>query len=347
MINVIQVGPAPARVGGMATVIAEYVAMSDHEVRGSAAPTWTPNRPVWSLVQSVRLAFRILAGIDRPDVVHIHFSERGSFVREGLLAFVSSARSIPAICTLHGADFPEFATRHPKLVRAVLRRCVRVHCLGPAQAKVVHDICPPARTELMMNPVRVEQVRRMPVIGRVVFAGELSRRKGFDRLLSAWPSIADHHPGVELVVCGPMADVPIKGAPPSVSWRGTLSREDVLDVLSTAHVTCLPSRREVLPMTLLESLGTGTPVVATSVGEIAQLRSCPGVRLITNDETDAVEALEQELTRALSTTPSIEHSASTVAWISKRASIQAVKASLWNSYREALKSDPEETQQRS
>lgn len=46
------------------------------------------------------------------------------------------------------------------------------------------------------------------------------------------------------------------------------SRDDVGSVLAASHVFALSSRREGLPLALLEALAAGLPVVATGVGEI-------------------------------------------------------------------------------
>jgi glycosyltransferase involved in cell wall biosynthesis len=48
-------------------------------------------------------------------------------------------------------------------------------------------------------------------------------------------------------------------------------RRDVADLLRAADCFCLPSRHEILPIALLETMAAGVPVVATDVGGVSEL----------------------------------------------------------------------------
>ncbi len=75
-------GPDPATVGGMATVIR---VLTEHDVGGDvvdAHPTWRPGSLLTTALlfaASTRALLKMPAG----QVAHVHFSERGSFLREG------------------------------------------------------------------------------------------------------------------------------------------------------------------------------------------------------------------------------------------------------------------------
>jgi len=48
-------------------------------------------------------------------------------------------------------------------------------------------------------------------------------------------------------------------------------RSDIPDLLAASDCFCLPSRCEVMPIALLESMALGLPAVATNVGGVAEL----------------------------------------------------------------------------
>jgi glycosyltransferase involved in cell wall biosynthesis len=101
----------------------------------------------------------------------------------------------------------------------------------------------------------------------VVAAGRLFRQKGFDLLIDAWAQVRERHPDWQLHIFGEgklrkhlTEQIAGHGLGDVVKLRG-LSR--TLDAeFAKASVFVLSSRKEGLPMVLLEAMGTGLPVVS-------------------------------------------------------------------------------------
>ena len=118
---------------------------------------------------------------------------------------------------------------------------------------------------------------------RVVAAGRLARRKGFDRLLRAWARVAQGRAGWELWIFGAGPEKPRLralarelGVDAGVRLAGQTSR--MAEELAASSLFALSSRREGFPMVLLEAMGVGLPVVAFD---------CPtGPRDIVSDGVD-------------------------------------------------------------
>src|ERR1700678_1831426 len=152
MLVVHHFGPDPATVGGMATVIR---VLTEHQVGGEVVdfhPTWRPQAPPATarlFATSAWALTRMPAG----EVVHVHLSERGSFLREGALLALAHRRGLVTVATIHGASFLPFARRYPWLVSAVLRRAALVTCLDQATLDCVRLRAPAVRSELLPNPV--------------------------------------------------------------------------------------------------------------------------------------------------------------------------------------------------
>jgi len=322
--------------GGISSVITEYEHLDTAPFRQRRYVTYRPGRPVLGLLAA--LAFPVwvlplLARGPRP-VVHVHLSEGGSFVREGLVAVAASLLRLRVVATLHGARFLEFVGERPRLARAVLRACDVVLCLGPVHAAAVRCVVAGSDVRLVMNPVD------LPERGtggdrdglRVVFGGEVGTRKGVDRLFRAWPSVLERVPGARLTVCGPL-DPSIERVPPGIDYAGTLTREALGGLLARATVACLPSRQEVLPVFILEALAEGTPVVATKAGEWKSFDGVETIRWVENEDGPVADAaLASAIVSVLSSGRVDEQFDRTRAWLRENASRGAVAKTLVRAY---------------
>jgi glycosyltransferase involved in cell wall biosynthesis len=333
----LQVGPAVTTQGGIASVIEEVCGGSSEGLTSTAYPTWWPQSPARSLAAALALAVRLPLLRARYDVVHVHLSEGGSFVREGFVAVAAKALGFRTAATLHGADFPAFLANHPVLVRRVLGAADVVFCLGGRTRAAVEGIRP-GRTALVSNPVQARPAPTLQGGGRpsVLFAGVLGERKGFDLLLAAWPAVRAQLPDAELHVAGPLGDVEAPPGMPGVVYHGLLTRPQVEELLATTSVACLPSRREVLPMFVLESLAAGVPVVASDAGELGELRECAAVDILPNpvDPGRLADALLDALTRD---TPARRSAA--YDWVSRNAFASRVIEDLRTAYERVGRDD--------
>jgi len=259
--------------------------------------TWSPTARLWG----TSLFLRAMRGFVRRDrrrpVVHVHLAVGGSFVREGAVAVAAHARGLPLVVSLHGGELPEFADRHPRLVRFVLHQADAVIALGPTSARWAEAwVTPNTPIEIVPNAVKASAnaIRARDTEECAVFAGTLSRLKGVDVLLEAWPEVRSRRPDAQLVLAGPAGDV---GVPPTagVVVAGTVSRQEIRQLLDRGRVAVLPSRAEVLPMFLLEAMASARPVIATPVGDVAWLIGSDGQLVPAGNAPALAEAMTKLL----------------------------------------------------
>lgn len=255
--------------GGIASVLAVLAQTSVPGWDLSFVPTYdqrVSRRGLRLLPRAVRAVL-----LQPFDVVHAHLSERGSFVREGLLVGLARLRGRRVVLTLHGAELAAFAQARPRLVRTVLRWPHVVLALSERNADEARHLTPGSDVRVMPNPVVVPDTPpALPPEPRVLFAGEQGRRKGLDVLLAAWPAVRESVPTAELVIAGVPADVAVPERP-GLRDAGMLARDAVQELIVASRVCVLPSRFEVLPMFLLEAMGLGRAVVVTPVGGVPEL----------------------------------------------------------------------------
>lgn len=116
----------------------------------------------------------------------------------------------------------------------------------------------------------------LPAGPLAIFTGRLAHVKGLDVLLQAWSHVRATLPDARLALVGEGEEREALerqarelGHADSVVFYG--GSTDVAPLLRAADAFVLCSRTEGLPVSLLEAMATGLPVVATAVGGMAQL----------------------------------------------------------------------------
>ncbi|MFB4311506.1 glycosyltransferase family 4 protein [Actinomadura sp. GTD37] len=186
-----------------------------------------------------------------------------------LLAAELAPRGVATI----GQDHMSFGSYTPALRRRIARAYRRLTVLATLTEAARADY----ERVLAGSGVRVVAIPNAapplpgPPSGRehavVLAAGRLVRTKGFDLLLRAYAPIAAEHPGWTLRIFGSGArrdrlraligDLGLTGR---VELRGRTP--DLPAEMRRASVYVLSSRREGMPMVVIEAMGMGLPVVA-------------------------------------------------------------------------------------
>ncbi|TFD17285.1 glycosyltransferase [Cryobacterium sp. TMT1-21] len=128
------------------------------------------------------------------------------------------------------------------------------------------------------SPPKTERTSGRP---RLVYVGQISRRKGIPFLIEAMRSATP-----ELVLIGPLVDPSlIEGLPANVTYAGVLPHEDLTAALSLADAFVFPSIEDNFALVVLEAVGTGLPVITTANVGSSELLDPQDVTLVTPGST--------------------------------------------------------------
>jgi len=112
----------------------------------------------------------------------------------------------------------------------------------------------------------------------ILFVGRLQPQKAPDRLIETMQEVTRVLPSANLLVVGDgnlleqtKTRASATGLEQNVSFLGARSRRDLIALYQAADVLLVTSDYEGMPMSVLESLASGTPVVSTPVGEVARV----------------------------------------------------------------------------
>jgi glycosyltransferase involved in cell wall biosynthesis len=248
----------------------------------------------------------------RIRLVHIHLSSRASFWRK--LPIFSGAKLFrkPVLLHLHGSEFMTFYWKdcgpvRRRIVAFVFNCSDAVIVLSPQWAESIRDITSNPNVEVIFNgvPVTDRQPLRIDHQGppNILFLGRLGKRKGIYELLDALAAVKGQGTEFRLVAAGDgeIAEVVAKahelGLSSNVEVPGWIDEHRKGDLLRSADLFVLPSHAEGLPMSLLEAMAAGLPVVCSSVGGIptAVTDGLEGIIVPPGD----INALADALTRLL------------------------------------------------
>lgn len=220
------------------------------------------------------------------DVVHLHtaLAPGVTAVRAGVLALVGRARGARVVVHAHGGRLLLWMTTpgRRRLVRGALAPSHRVlavsSLLQSALAGAAHR-----PVDLVDNGVDVERFSPRDVVEhdppRVLYVGLLTPRKGVLDLIDASRLLTDRGVRHELLLVG---GTPSEGGPAEEQVRSAVRHstaqllgerlpEQMPSVYAQADVLCLASWYEAMPLSVLEALASGLPVVATDVGDVARV----------------------------------------------------------------------------
>jgi len=208
----------------------------------------------------------------KPDVVHLHSSKMGVL---GRLAFNRKK----VVYTVHGFDSVRTAFRHFLTVEKFLKnRAFRIIGVSQYDVDMMKEENIYKNVEriyngvtdnfLFNNEVKDELTEKLDSIKKdypkiVMCISRISKQKKFDLFLD----IAIDMPHYAFVWIGNKEK--IEGLPANVFCLGEM--HSAFSYLKYADIFILPSNYEGLPMSILEALAFGVPVVASAVGGITEV----------------------------------------------------------------------------
>jgi glycosyltransferase involved in cell wall biosynthesis len=294
VIRVIHVGPTEGPANGMQTVIRT---LADNKLGADETemlPTWEIGTGLRRrLLPALKSAIALLMRDLRGTIVHIHVAHKGSFARKSLILLAARIRGATVVVTPHSGGFTEFARDHPRIVGAFFRLTDAATCLSSENLLLLKGLVPRLDVTLVPNPIKptvgVPSVAGLsePV---VLYLGAVSWLKGMDVLVAAWRIVRSAMPEARCIAAGPSTDYVIP-ADSGIEVLGLVAHSEISQLLAAARLVCLPSRTEVLPMTLLEAMAAARPIVATPVGAVRTLTDQGGVSVPVEDAAALAEAL--------------------------------------------------------
>lgn len=276
------VGPALSVRGGMTSVAIAIIDNLSDEFEVEFLPTYVEGGKFSAGLVFLSAMRRIKRLARKSDVVHIHFSKKGSTFRKAALAKIVKATGTPLLLHSHSSSYgfyDELPDYGKQRVREFLGSADRFIALSESWG--AHYAEKGARNiSVLPNPVVIpddvaDRSGRETVT--TVFMGAMGDRKGAFDLAEAFIPVAKSRPNARLIMAGNgevdrvrniLRDGGVFGQTEIYDWVGPDERDKLL---RRADAFILPSYNEGLPMAMLEAIGYGLPPIVTPVGGIPEV----------------------------------------------------------------------------
>ncbi len=251
----------------------------------------------WNSV-SEKIISAVLSQEIKPDLIEVEESF-------GLAKYLTRSTNIPIVTRLHGPWF-----LHGPIMLLSHKDDYKVRILNEGQAiRLSHGITSPSLdvlektreyynitlpdAKVIPNPVppviKSKQWCFSPSKKQtILMVGRFDLHKGGDLALDAFRIIAKQNKEVEFLFVGPDRGVVIEGKVYSfneyldsfipevkikkrIQFLGHCDTKKIMTLRQSSSLTMIPSRYDNFPMTLLEAIATGSPVVGTAVGGIKEI----------------------------------------------------------------------------
>jgi glycosyltransferase involved in cell wall biosynthesis len=255
-------------------------------------------------------------GKQRQTITHIHTSSFTGFFEKIFFVLLAKWVGSPVLLHIHGGAFNQFFSDSSGVFKSAIRRSLllpdRLIVLSAWWARFFRDQVDPKledRMAVLHNSVEmptltlddVVRARAEETTLRVVFLGSIGDRKGCGELLQA-ASRLSNQPGIQFYLLGGgehegdlerYKERSREMGLSNVHFLGYVSGKRKADQLKEADLFVLPSRADNFPISLLEAMSYGLPVVVSSVGAMGEVVTEENGIVISPRDTDAlVDAIQ-------------------------------------------------------
>lgn len=215
------------------------------------------------------------------DIIHLSSSASLSLYKDWVIMRIARWKGVRAIVHFHFGRIPELQLKNNwewRLLKKIVSLADEVIIMDERSESVLKEFS--ANVHNVPNPLSIGVERYIDStkcekrIGRqILFVGHVIKSKGIYDLVNACKDLRNVH----LKIIGKVLDedkqriIASAGTDEWIEFAGTVSHYEVLREMQRSNVLALPSYTEGFPNVIIESMYSGCPIVATSVGAIPEM----------------------------------------------------------------------------
>ncbi len=218
------------------------------------------------------------------EIIHVNASTEASFWRKRMFIRIGRLFGKKIIYHNHGGRFKKFYADYPVQVRKVLDQVDCIVALSDDWKRYFRDELGCPRVEVIPNLVSrpeppcipTERASGEPL--RLTFLGKIMKEKGIYDLLELLDEQRARYDGKVKLTVGGNGETELfekmvaeKDLGSMVEFAGWVNGEEKDRLLRATDVFILPSYYEGVPISILEAMSYGKPVVSTRVGGIPEI----------------------------------------------------------------------------
>lgn len=235
---------------------------------------------LWFIVSYFKmLIFLVFFNI---DIVHIHIASRKSFYRKSFYIKLARLFRRKIILHMHGGEFDTFYwkecnNKKRRKITKILNMSDVIIALGESWKKKISQYCS-VDVRVVYNSVEANGYNPYNTNSKnVLFLGRLEKEKGIFDLIEAAQYVIKEEKDINFILAGNgdlhsiMEVIEAKKLSNNFKVLGWVNSNEVKKLLKDSIAYVLPSYNEGMPMSILEAMSFGIPVVSTDVGSIPEI----------------------------------------------------------------------------
>lgn len=282
--KIYMVGPSLNSKGGMASLLNIYNRYYKDALNLGFIPTYSGELRMKDILYFACAILRVfcICLFDKKACFHIHVSSGGSYVRKSMIARMCMGLGNKVVLHIHAGNFHDFLENRStsskgKIIR-LLGRIDKIVVLSNSWYQYITKYVSPERVEIIGNPaVTLEEGQAaggQPDV-QLLFVGDICKRKGVYDLIEAVKCLQHRHIKVNIYGDGDVEDlrkaIRKSNLEHMVFIRGWVAYSSIGNIYNGMDIFVLPSYMEGLPMSILEAMGKGIPVISTNIGGIPEI----------------------------------------------------------------------------
>ncbi len=217
-------------------------------------------------------------------IIHVHSASKGSFIRKLFFSINAKLYRKKVVFHMHGGQFKAYYNQlkwSKKFIKLFLNQLDLFICLTEDWATYFKYELGIKRVAILGNPIHINSnYNQKPSSDtlNLLFLGTIHSKKGiFDLIHYLGTNIYFKQQKIHLKIGGLgevdrlnnlISDPFYKD---QIQYLGFISGDQKYDVISSCDMFILPSYYEGLPVSILEAMGYGKPIIATNVGGVASV----------------------------------------------------------------------------
>lgn len=265
--------------GGVSAVEIQYSKIYHPWRHVATSTTGSSVKKLFVFLLGVAKFLFLMIFVPQIKVVHIHSASYNSFKRKRVIINISKSFKKKVVFHCHGAEFKLFTSRHKQDVIRTLSKCNCVVCLSKSWKQWFEQECGCKNVVIINNiipaPTKIDRQVEKLIPLTLLFLGELGPRKGIYDLLDVMAELKDRN--IKLLIGGNgdvegvVSRINQLGINDSAKCLGWVSGDEKIELLNQSDVFVLPSYNEGLPISILEAMSYGMPIISTRVGGIPEI----------------------------------------------------------------------------
>lgn len=212
-------------------------------------------------------------------LIHLQSAADGSFYRKFLALKIAKFFRKKVIFNIHPIWFIVFYNKSnnliKKMITGLLDQSDLILVLSDNIKSEILNICQNSNIQVLYNPVAIKAFNHISSDKiRVVFMGNLTKDKGVYDIIEAAKYIKNSNVIINLYGKGNfdefnklISDSQVEEIVKIKGWIGSDEKDIALE---NSDISILPSYTEGLPMSILEPMAAGLPIISTPVGGIPE-----------------------------------------------------------------------------